>query len=89
MTPAHRSAVAILRAATVRRIGERRWGPGGGHLAYYRQPRTSPFGWRDFTWQDERRLPDRVMPERRTVDLARHRRIAKAEARKLIERITQ
>jgi hypothetical protein len=29
------------------------------------------------------------MPERRTVDLARHRRIAKAEARKLIERITQ
>lgn len=78
MTP-HQNALAILRAASVRRIGERRWGPGGGHLAYYTQARNSTFGWLMFTWQAEPNL-------RKSVDLARHRSIAKAEARALIER---
>lgn len=79
----HANAIAILRAATVRRVGERRWGPGGGHQAAYTQARTSSTGWLAFTW---RRIPDDG--SRYTVDLARHRSIAKLEARRLIAALT-
>lgn len=75
---AHRHAIAILRAASVRKIGVRRWGPGGGHLASYYPARLSSTGWDCFSWQE----PDRIC----RVDMARHRCIAKAEARKIIAR---
>lgn len=75
----HENAIAILRAASVRRIGERRWGPGGGHQASFTPQRRASTGWDTFTW---RRIPDDGL--RRSVDMARHRSIAKAEARDLI-----
>lgn len=74
---AHANAIAILRAATVRQIGARRWGPGGGHVATYFPARLSSTGWDTFSWQE----PDRIC----RVDMARHRVIAKAEARRVIE----
>lgn len=80
MSAAHANAMAILRAATVRRVGERRWGPGGGHLASYCPARTSSTGWDTFSWQE----PDRLC----RVDMARHRCIAKATARRIIEALS-
>lgn len=74
------NAVAILRAATWRKVGVRRWGPGGGHLASYYPAHLSSTGWRTFSWRE----PDRTC----RVDLARHRNLAKAEARKIIERVS-
>lgn len=76
----HRNAVAILRAASVRRVGERRWGS-GGHLASYVPKRRSSTGWDTFSWTE----PERVC----RVDMARHRTIARAQARTIIERNTQ
>jgi hypothetical protein len=78
MRKVQRNAIAILRAATGREIGARRWGSGGGHVATYYPARRSSTGWDTFSWQE----PDRVC----RVDMARHRCIAKAEARKIIER---
>lgn len=83
----HRNAIAILRAASGRSLGHRMWDGvvpvtgtrinsiGKGRAAIT-APSRNAFGWFLFSWH--------TGDERRSVDLQRHRCIAKAEARRII-----